>query len=225
MISRGKVWANFERRVLRIFERALEILQDDKELDLDENPLNRKLDSCVRKANNELNGVNKGIDWPPHYEGHNQPDADDETKAPREDKSPDFQWGVVDFTEPEPARQNKHYVIECKILGKPRSSSWVFNKNYVQNGMLRFVNKDHGYGKSVPSGAMVGYIRDMEADTVLEEVNQHAKNSDINELFLSEDGWNDGGVSRLGQELDRPEVPPTPFSLHHLWVDLSAGGS
>lgn len=220
-ILNGQLWQNHERRVLCIFKRALELLQDDPDLDACEDELNRKLLFCVREANAELGSRNEGLEWPVVYEANNQPDLADETRAAREDKRPDFQWGVTDHTESDPRRQDKFFVIECKRLGKPTSSSWVFNRNYVQHGILRFVNKDHGYGKSAPSGAMVGYIRDMGADQVLTEVNQHATTTGLNELDLSNNGWNAGGASRLDNVLDRLDVSPSPFKLRHLWVDLS----
>lgn len=222
-ISGGRIWWNHERRVLRVFERALELLRAEDALDVYEVSLNRRLYFCVLRANAELYRSRKGYDWPPVFDGNNQPDANDEERAAREHKMPDFQWGFVDHTEPNPVRQARYYVIECKRLGTPLSKTWVFNRNYVQHGILRFVSADHGYGKSASSGAMVGYIRSMLSADILSEVNVHGTKAGLHMVILSDDGWVDKGVSRLEQKLDRPKVAPTPFSLRHLWVDLRQG--
>ncbi len=213
-------WEDHERRVLRVLEWALKLLSTEDDLDLREDSLNRRLLRCIRTANFQLNKKNEGVVHPVMYEANNQPDADDEERARREDKRPDFQWGITDQSEEDPLRQDKYYVIECKRLGTPLRQDWVFNENYVQHGILRFVHPDHGYGKSAPSGAMIGYVRSMTSEEILDEVNGYAGKAKLSSITLSDSGWVDKGVSLLDQELDRPKVPPTPFSLRHLWVDL-----
>jgi hypothetical protein len=220
LISGERIWSNHERRVLRVFENALKLLIDENDLDVGENILNRKLYFCIKKANAVLLTQNEGIEFPIMYEANNQPDADDEQRVQREDKRPDFQWGLIDETERDPLRQDKFYVIECKRLGKPVNGQWVFNENYVGSGIRRFIQPEHGYGKSAPSGAMIGYIRSMTSEDILNEVNGYAEEKGISSVTLSDSGWVDEGVSRLDQELNRPQVPPSPFSLRHLWVDL-----
>jgi len=219
-ISGCQIWWDHERRVLGVVKWALDLLRTEDDLDLDENKLNRRLLRCIRTANFQLNKRGEGIGYPVIYEANNQPDADDEQRAKRESKRPDFQWGLTDQSEEDPLRQDKYFVIECKRLGEPVRKFWVFNKNYVEEGILRFVCAKHGYGKSAPSGAMVGYIRSMLSADILSEVNGHATTAGLPLVILSTDGWVGKGVSRLEQKLDRSKVPPTPFSLRHLWVDL-----
>jgi hypothetical protein len=219
-ISGSRIWWNHECRVLRVFECALNLFRDEEGLDIREDGMNRKLYFCIKRANATLNKHGEGVEFPVTYEANNQPDADDEQRSRREDKRPDFQWGITDQSEEDPLLQDKFFVIECKRLGEPLRNDWVFNKNYVEKGMLRFVQGEHGYGKSAPSGAMIGYIRSMTSDDILNEVNAHATSACLHLIVLSGNGWVDEGVSRLEQQLDRPEVPPTPFSLRHLWVDL-----
>lgn len=219
-ISGHQIWRNHEHRVLDVLKRALELLKTEDDLDVCEDKLNRRLLFRIREANAQFLKKGEGVPWPIMYEANNQPDADDEQHSLREGKRPDFQWGLVDQSEKDPLRQDKFYVIECKRLGKPVTKDWIFNENYVQHGILRFVNAEHGYGKSVPSGAMVGYIRSMTSEDILTEVNGHAARANLRKLRLSDDTWTAKGVSRLEQTLDRPEVPPSPFSLRHLWVDL-----
>lgn len=219
-ISGRRIWQNHERRVLNIFKRALELLRDEDNLDVNENELNRRLYFCISKANNEFAKQEEGIVWPIISEANNQPDADDEQNAKRENKRPDFQWGLTDRTEEDPVRQNKFFVIECKRLGVPVRKDRVFNKDYVEKGIFRFVRPEHGYGKSTSSGAMIGYIRSMASDDILNEVNKHVGDNSLSLISLASSKWIKQGVSRLEQKLDRPDVPPTPFQLHHLWVDF-----
>jgi len=86
--------------------------------------------------------------------------------------------------------------------------------------MLRYVLKAFGYGKFTPSGAMIGYIQSMNPPEILVEVNRFAMKESLASINSPLYGWNEAGVSRLEQRVRRPEVPPTPFCLRHLWVDL-----
>jgi len=222
LITSIDLWANHETRVLEVFTLALKLLQmSPPAADLEqENKINRRLYFYLLQANRELQAANRGFDWPPIYEGSNQPDADDETRAGREDKKPDFQWGLIDHYELDPNKSAKYYVLECKRLGSPPSHSWILNKNYILNGVCRFTKSEWGYAKSSRSGAMIGCIQSMRMDEILWEVNNFALQASISTIALSEDNLRDNAISRLDQRLDRPEVLPTPFDLRHLWVDL-----
>jgi hypothetical protein len=213
------IWTRHEKRVLEIFKLALKMLREESSLPDKEDELNRKLFFLVRRANRDLENQNQGIEWPLNYESNNQPDADDVTRSTREAKRPDFQWGVRDRNEVDPDRMDKFYIIESKRLGSPSSSTWILNKNYVINGIKRFVDSESGYGKSSPSGAMIGYIQDMELQTILEEVNTNAESELLPNIKLSSDG-EQPEITRLDQRLDREQIQPTPFALRHLWVDL-----
>ena len=129
--SGNPIWTNFENRVLRVFRRALELLSEEDDLDVAEAELNRRLRIFIRRANAELGEKHEGLESPIISEANNQPDANDEYRASREDKRPDFQCGLVDRSEKDPLRQDKFYVIECKRIGDPVRKSWVFNENYV----------------------------------------------------------------------------------------------
>ena len=147
------------------------------------------------------------------------PDADDEERAKREHKSPDFSCGFYDNQEVKPEKSAKFYVIECKRLGFP-SGKWVLNKNYVVYGICRFVEPEWGYGKSVSSSAMIGYVQSMELEDILAEVNKEIEQNMLPAIGLSADGWEEGGISQLEQSLNRLRIPPGRFRLRHIWVDL-----
>jgi hypothetical protein len=65
---------------------------------------------------------------------------------------------------------------------------------------------------------MVGYWQSMGESQVLGEVNEHARTIYISQLVVV-GVWNPRGVTRLRHVFYRP-FPVSPFSLHHLWVDL-----
>lgn len=96
-IQGNKIWANHEKRVLEIFTLALIMLRDKPTLPLEENNLNRELYFCVNHVNGLLHRENRGIESLPTYDSKNQPDPDDETQSKREDKRPDFQWGMYRY--------------------------------------------------------------------------------------------------------------------------------
>ena len=168
----------------------------------------------------ELGGEDSGINSPPVYEYINQPLEDEERLDIARKKRPDFQWGYINHLEPDPRKSAKHYYIECKRLGTPIKTNWIFNKNYISNGVLRFVKRELNYGRASSSGTMIGYIQSMVVSNILDEVNKEACSCGITAITLSSEGWKKKGVSRLDHELDRPEIHPTHFKLRHLWLDL-----
>lgn len=201
---------------------ALNILRS-KESDLtkeNEDKLNFKLYFCMLEAVRRLGGEDSGINSPPAYECTNQPLEDETHLDIARKKRPDFQWGYINHSEPDPKKSAKHYYVECKRLGTPIRNDRVFNINYISNGVLRFLKRKWNYGRASSSGAMIGYIQSMEAKDILTEVNEEACSSNISEIELSHEGWRKNGVSRLDHEFDRPNVLPSPFKLRHFWLDL-----
>lgn len=218
-LKRLNFWEQHERRVLQVLTIALRLLARERDLPAGENQINRKLYFYIFRAIRELH--EQGIDLIsyPIYEGNNQPDVSDEQRAIRENKRPDFQFGFVDHQEPDPDASAKQYVVECKRLGESGRSDRVLNTDYIEHGVRRFHDEGHGYGKSCSSGAMIGYVQNSSAALVLGEVNQAAIARKIARIRLSRKGWQRGDVSVLDHRFDRA-MRPTPFHLHHLWLDL-----
>jgi hypothetical protein len=224
-ISRLSIWERHEKRVIEILLIALSKLQNrislaqSKAEYKSEVDLNRELYFCLLEANQVRWEIGEGFDHPPIGEGKNPPNPDDEQRAVREDKIPDFLWGFIDHTELDPKRSAHYFVIECKRLGKPPRSDWVLNTNYVQNGIRRFITEEHAYAKGEQSGAMVGYIQSMELDEILNEVSNAASIASIPILTIPIKTWNEQAITMLEHSLTRPFSPST-FSLKHYWVDL-----
>jgi len=224
-ISRLRTWEKHERRVVDILLLALSILRNKDILPQSEVLLNRELYFCLLEANRNLWELGTGgFDHPPTPEGHNPADPDDEQRAVRENKIPDFYWGYIDHSEPDPRRSARNYVIECKRLGNPPYTGWILNQNYVHNGILRFITEEHGYAKGERSGAMVGYVQSMEFDEILCEVNNAAVSVGIPELSTPINGWQYSGTSQLIHQLNRM-FAITPLQLSHFWVDLRSNCS
>lgn len=218
-LSQLNLWKKHEQRVLEVLLEALSILSKKTGLLQSEIYLNRELYFCLLEANHRLRKLGKGFDHPPVTEGKNPPSPDDEQRAKREDKIPDFSWGFIDDLASDSRWSARYFVIECKRLGKPSPANWILNENYSHHGMVRFITMEHGYAKNEISGAMVGYVQSMDFDEILQEVDAEAKKLSIAPLVLSPAGWQMNGTSLLSHKLTRPFLASS-FLLKHIWVDM-----
>lgn len=208
------IWAKREAMCLAIIERALQLLRREGDLPESECDLNRRFHFRLLQSSREL--------YPsdpvgPVSECNNQPDPDDRARAARELKRPDFQWVYLDQYEPDPVYSQKQFAVECKRLGTPSRADWIFNVNYVTNGICRFRDPMWGYGQRFRSGAMVGYWQSMELQQVLKEINEEAVRNALPEIASTGESIPDG--HRSEHTFDRP-LPGSPFRLRHLWIDL-----
>lgn len=209
------LWAVREAKFFTIIIRSLVLLRECENLPEAEVDLNRELYFCLLRATRELYPEEE---LAPLTECNNQPDLDDEARAKREQKRPDFQWVYLDRYEPDPDCSSRQFVVECKRLGKALRSGWVFNFNYTDHGIVRFREPEWAYAKRAPSGAMVGYWQSMNGDELLGEVHEGSRKKSLPDLTPI-GGWNPGNVTRFEHTFDRPfEI--SPFKLHHLWIDL-----
>ncbi len=213
-------WQKFENSILATFKLALEKLAQCEELPLKEDKVNRKLREYVFEAITELNLPDEESKWSVVYEASNQPSITDEERSKREDKRPDFQCAIFDRQEKETIRGQKFFVIECKRLGTPPSSSWVLNRNYITNGVQRFIKKEWAYAADYSSGAMIGYLQTMTLETAHKEVGNYAKDYAVPKLELLEKDWSLEKTNLLSHQLRRSEVIPENFKLTHLWIDI-----
>jgi len=213
--SRPDTWGRHEELVLEVFEGALLRLEAESELPEKEDELNRKLLFHARRENYRLLKQGRGCRSNIYYECAKQPVREEKSRAASEWKRPDFTCGLVDAQ----AQSDLFLALECKRLGVPKPRGWVLNENYTTRGVKRFIDADWGYGEGAASGAMMGYVQTMPLDKTLEEVNGYARQVKVPMIRRSDRAWIEYGVTRLNQTLDR-EVPPSPFRLVHLWVNL-----
>ncbi len=213
----GHLWATREAKCLSVIVRALWLLYRFHDLPEAEVDLNRQLYFCLLTASRELYPEDE---LAPITECNNQPDPDDEARAKREQKRPDFQWIYLDRYESDPHRSSKQFVLECKRLGKAPRADWILNLNYTDHGIARFREPEWAYAKRVSSGAMVGYWQSQEPGEVLSEVTEGSRKKAVPDLILL-GAWNPGGISRFEHTFERG-FEMSPFRLHHLWIDLRA---
>jgi len=164
LIPQRDSWGRFKQNIAKLTIEALFILREETELARDEPTLNRTLALCFVEANLRLD-----LDYQPALDAKNFPHSEDEKKSISENNIPDLSWNIIDHVE----RCNRNFALECKRLGKPSSRTWVLNKQYIEEGLLRFFKDEEGYSKGCELGAMVGYIQNMDFEEILCEVNRH----------------------------------------------------
>ena len=210
---RNDTWENWEKSVLEIFSMALAELISRKPLPGKEDDLNRELACILRECRRKWNISNKReVQGHPFYHTKGQPDPKDAAKQPKENKILEFTWGFTDYQN----NMDKNYHVECKRLMEDK---YHYCKEYVENGIRRFVEKEWSYGVGCESSLMIGYIQGMEFQNILHWVNHYIEKYSWSPLIL-EGQWQKDSLSRLENRLERPQVPISPFKLVHLWADL-----
>ncbi len=212
--ERVNSWSNFKNNIAYLIVEALLALRQRNDLVKDEIGLNRLLYLCLLE-------VNYDFDLPlPAYDARNPPHIEDKQKAKREDSRPDMYWSLMDH---EANYQDwcRTFILECKRLGEKTSESWILTEEYVKDGIMRFFLDVKGYGKGCETGAMAGYVQDMDFDTILQEVNYYLadKEQSIPVIPTPINGWQHQGVSNLQHTFNR-SYNPTWFSLQHFWIDM-----
>jgi len=207
-------WKTFQRHVANLIIEALLLLRQRDDLVKDEVELSRLLFLCLGNANRHF-----GLPLPA-YDGRNPPHPEDKKKAKREDNRPDIYWTLMDY-ETDCQDWYRIFALECKRLGKKTDAGWIFNEHYVIDGILRFFLEEKGYGKGCETGAMVGYVQDMEFNDILREVNSYLTShaSSLSTLVEPVNGWQSQGVSHFSHTFNRSYIP-SPFSLQHFWIDI-----
>jgi hypothetical protein len=202
------LWARHEQRCVQVLAAALQRLElsDPNE---SEQELNRRLYFCILEAARAIE-KDEGIELPVVVpEGLNPPLASDQERNEREFKRPDFYWAYHDHEGDEPARQ---FVVECKRI-TVASRSWVYTEQYVAAGVLRFIAVSHAYGKAAPTGAMVGYLQELDHASALAAINACLQQVPLPDLQPGQDGPPSG---ELNHALHRT-FPESPFLLRHFW--------
>lgn len=214
-LSQLPLWERHEQRALNLVRDALHLLCV-KSISGGEPEFNRELYFCLLKANRNNRSRNENwFDHPPVWEARNPPTRAT-TGTSSESKIPDFYLGYIDHDESDPERCARNFVIECKRLGSPTLSGRTFNVRYVEDGIIRFIHPSWRYGKDVASGAMVGYMESMDADSILAEINATAAKHGIPTLACRSSGRT---VHHLDHSLRR-DFPVSPFRLTHIWANV-----
>jgi len=182
-IGRRGSWLHFKENIASLIMEALLVLRSRIDLVKDEIPLNKLLRLCFREANFKL-----GLEYFPALDAEN-------TQGSR----PDLSWSIFNELAGRPEDCELCFALECKRLGKKTDAGWIFNEHYVIDGILRFFLEEKGYGKGCETGAMVGYVQDMEFNDILLEVNSYLTShaSSLSALAEPVNGWQSQGVSHF----------------------------
>ena len=212
-----ELWRRHENAYMDVFIRSLKRLAEREKLYGGENRINKTLskitnDICFELWNTEKKDINR-----PRYEQPIPPTDENELTEDNDSKRPDFSCIFKNDFAQKPEEREIGLHCECKLLGDI-DSSWNLNRNYVNNGIKRFLHNTHEYGKRAPAGLMIGYMINMLPPTIQDDVNGHIKkelhgNPEINFVFS-------GITSKTEQKLFRSDVAPNDFVLNHIWVDL-----
>ncbi len=213
-ISQYVSWKHFKENIAELIVEALLILRNKTDLMKDEKALNRTLYKCFAEANHKLK-----LNYMPSLDAKNAPHADDVEGEEREKNFPDLSWNIIDHSA-DSEHCNRNFALECKRLGLPTSPSHILNREYVEEGLHRFIAEEKGYGKGCESGAMVAYIENMKFEDILRQVNEYiAAKALASTLTPSAMGWQHQGVTIFNHVLVRSFLPSI-FSLEHFWLDL-----
>ena len=217
------LWERHEKLILGVFHLALKMLRSDKELPEAENRINENLCLKARYAYFKLQPDKRPTNFGLFMESQNQPQTDDDLGEDYLRKRPDFKWRLENKSDPDPGTAIRDYDIECKRLGRKLSKKRVLNEEYVENGIIRFLNIEHSYGKGIEYGAMIGYVQNMEFNTIAKEVNLTIKqitDHDIPLLKFPAKQLGNKEIISTSQQLHRTKVHPSQFNLRHIWIDL-----
>jgi len=217
------LWERHVEGVLRVLRLALEKLHAEVGLPVAEKDLDQRL---YLKARDVYHGL--AASQRPQYfalvpKSEQAPVDAEDVQGEWLRKKPDFKWRMQDDLATTPQGLTRDLDIESKRLGRPTSSRWVLTERYVISGIVRFLSATHRYGNGARSGAMIGYVQDSEPVKIVREVNTYIRKrieSAIPHLSFPRDYRWRHGVLKCRQNLDRSQVLPSDFALHHLWVDL-----
>lgn len=221
--SPQNLWARYEQMVLEVFSLSLQALRSEVNLPIDEDPISAVLALKTREVNFSLNKKGRGLPFPPNWEKPIPPLSRKDLGLGKKKKRPDFTCPFRNHAVQTHEKAYLDYHIECKRLGAPTSPNWDLNKNYVLKGIIRFSNSDYGYGQGTASGAMIGYVQNMDLDSILGEVNTCIKRNKKLQLPLidfSQASFDNQGLANTSQKLKRKTHSPSSFDLRHLWIDL-----
>jgi hypothetical protein len=216
-VSLGELdlWSIHVARCTAVLRRALELMaEDEMPSPANEVALNRAMYWCILTAQRELSAQGQAPLAPVIPEGRNPPAASDAERTTRENKIPDFQWGLTDDHVADVRLSARHFVVECKCLFRTRRRDWIYTEQYVIAGVRRFVTTEHGYGMGSRDGAMVGYVHELTFDEARTEVGAHVAREGLPPV-VEMARWGEGRIE-LMHSLDR-SFDESPFQLSHLW--------
>jgi len=211
--SGSAIWKKYEQLYLEIFSTALINLSVKDSLPGKEDAISEKMYPVLNRI---CWGKNVAT---PSWKLPIAPLTEEELTGGKKNPYPDF---TCKFRNDRDGLVEEFEIplhVECKLLGKRTSRTWILNKEYVINGIKRFDSNKHGYGKRALSGIMIGYIISMTPEEINIEVNNfQSKHLPANAPITFD--FNQAIPFQTRQGIKRQNVIPDQFEIIHLWIDL-----
>jgi hypothetical protein len=220
-LTTAVTWPRYESAVLTVFTEALRRMAGRGHLPEAEEPLNLVLYWSAREVRQEMRRSGQ-LKFPFEivFDSRNQPEPGDAARTEHLRKRPDLFCLMTNDLAPDYRRAQLKYYLECKRLGRPQGGR-VFNDLYSEEGVSRFIEREHRYAQGCRSASMIGYIQPpMSPDDVLKEVNDFAGTRSIPSLRRAAAAWAEREVTRLQQAPLTREFETNTIQLHHFWADL-----
>ncbi len=208
------IWTQWECGIVQIMNEALSQLVCYVDTDYTENDITVELHKIILrvKVNNQKTAFGNIM-----LQTQNQPlnAVGERENQTRLRKKPDLQWVFSDENASTPEKSQRYFTIECKCL-----STSTEEQNYVERGITRFTLDEWGYGRNEKSGMMVAYVKDMDIDKHLRQINKHNERYTYPLLIICSSESKDA-CRRYVQNFETRGFEPKHFKLHHLWVSIS----
>ncbi|MDB5227770.1 MAG: hypothetical protein JWN78_1963 [Bacteroidota bacterium] len=205
-------WKERQKKYLEVFENSLpglQVLTKAKTYD-NEDDISRALCFAVQDTVFCSKYEDLGL---PTFQVYAQPISADKVKVKREDKCPDFLWTYVDYVN----KQRRDFYVECKRL---RKDSTVHSREYVLNGLKRFVEKEWSYGFGCNYGLMIGYVEGIPISEFIDKVSKYLTQQKMSSLALVLASAS-GDIECHTHKLHRKGIPFTPIDVYHYLVVIS----
>lgn len=141
-----------------------------------------------------------------------------------DDISTEKEIGRIDLRLTHGYRSEVYFAFECKRLNvvdkNSRTSSLA--KEYVMNGMTRFVGSEPQYAIGLKQGGMIGYVMNGKIDGAITAVNKQIKDHNKDLQMKPSKGLNPS--SRFPNSLTRESLhhlPDHEFTIHHVFLPVS----
>jgi hypothetical protein len=205
-------WEDKQRSYLSVIKNALpELKKESETLKLvGEDEISRQLYLIIEAYLLSSEGEKLQMQLP-SFQSQSQPIKTDKVKQKREDKRPDFLWSYVDYSN----KTRRDFYIECKRLTKSKS---VYCKNYVKEGINRFITKEWSYGLNCNLGLIVAYVQNLTPDECLDSIKINTDKCFIPEL--KKVSRTRKGLYHYNHSLKRTGIPHDPIELNHFWIEI-----
>lgn len=141
-----------------------------------------------------------------------------------DDISTEKEIGRIDLRLTHGYRSEVYFAFECKrlnVIDKNGRTS-TLAKEYVMNGMTRFVGSNPQYAIGLKQGGMIGYVMNGKIDGAITAVNEQIKDHYKDLQMKPSKGLNSS--SRLSENLIRESLhhlPDREFTIHHVFLPIS----